>query len=424
MTVAGRAVAGRARRLPVRSGRWPRARATSSSSSPPSSPTARLATSRGRPPTTSATRREFEVSVDGLVHARAAGRGRDRRPLPGRPGDQPAGLPRRPPGLRLARRRRRASRRRAPSSPSSRPSGSIPRPRPTIRCSSAGRISTPSAACPIPPRRAPSWRPDPREAEQAGRSPGRPPRVRRLLGAQVGRPAPQRREDDGREGRLGLPALAARRVCPAMSRSTSWSAGSWPGWARPGRIPPRASTGPIATRRRPRRASARSSSASASSAPAATTTRSTSGPRTTTTAWRRSSRNIARKELDNVRKDNLDKHEINGDEIIYLAGPPGWCSRGPARALQPTVLHGRPTGPADGDNALVRLADWLTRDNRQFDRNLANRVWFHLLGRGIVEPVDDFRDSNPPSNPGAPGRGRRRTSSTTASGSSRWSPGS
>jgi hypothetical protein len=41
----------------------------------------------------------------------------------------------------------------------------------------------------------------------------------------------------------------------------------------------------------------------------------------------------------------------------------------------------------------------LTTKNRQFARNLANRVWFHLMGRGIVEPVDDFRDSNPPSNP-------------------------
>ena len=27
-----------------------------------------------------------------------------------------------------------------------------------------------------------------------------------------------------------------------------------------------------------------------------------------------------------------------------------------------------------------------------------NRIWFHLIGRGIVEPVDDFRDSNPACN--------------------------
>jgi hypothetical protein len=111
--------------------------------------------------------------------------------------------------------------------------------------------------------------------------------------------------------------------------------------------------------------------------------------------------NVARKDLDAARKDSLDKHEINGDEIIYLAGPPGMNHPRTGVRLAPTVLHGRP-GPgthAEGENALLGLADWLTRDNRQFDRNLANRVWFHLLGRGIVEPVDDFRDSNPPSNP-------------------------
>ena len=28
-----------------------------------------------------------------------------------------------------------------------------------------------------------------------------------------------------------------------------------------------------------------------------------------------------------------------------------------------------------------------------------NRIWYHLLGRGIVEPIDDFRDTNPASNP-------------------------
>ena len=52
-----------------------------------------------------------------------------------------------------------------------------------------------------------------------------------------------------------------------------------------------------------------------------------------------------------------------------------------------------------GDEPLESLANWLTRNNVQFSRNLANRVWFHLLGRGIVDPVDDFRESNPPSNP-------------------------
>ncbi len=46
------------------------------------------------------------------------------------------------------------------------------------------------------------------------------------------------------------------------------------------------------------------------------------------------------------------------------------------------------------------LARWLTApDNPYFARNLANIVWAHFLGRGIVEPVDDVRLSNPASNP-------------------------
>jgi len=46
------------------------------------------------------------------------------------------------------------------------------------------------------------------------------------------------------------------------------------------------------------------------------------------------------------------------------------------------------------------LAAWMTApENPYFARNLANRVWAHLLGRGLVEPVDDFRETNPPTNP-------------------------
>ncbi len=46
------------------------------------------------------------------------------------------------------------------------------------------------------------------------------------------------------------------------------------------------------------------------------------------------------------------------------------------------------------------LAAWLTApENPWFAKNLANRLWAHFLGRGLVEPVDDIRDTNPPSNP-------------------------
>ena len=56
--------------------------------------------------------------------------------------------------------------------------------------------------------------------------------------------------------------------------------------------------------------------------------------------------------------------------------------------------------PLDPDTPLPPLADWLvSRDNALFARNWVNRVWKQLLGRGLVEPVDDLRPTNPPSHP-------------------------
>lgn len=54
---------------------------------------------------------------------------------------------------------------------------------------------------------------------------------------------------------------------------------------------------------------------------------------------------------------------------------------------------------AAGDRRLA-LAAWLTRpDNPLFAQSVVNRYWSYFLGRGIVDPVDDMRVTNPPSNP-------------------------
>jgi len=59
---------------------------------------------------------------------------------------------------------------------------------------------------------------------------------------------------------------------------------------------------------------------------------------------------------------------------------------------------GEVTVPKGTDRRKI-FADWLThRDNPWFGRTAVNRIWAHLMGRGIVQPVDDFRDSNPPVN--------------------------
>lgn len=52
------------------------------------------------------------------------------------------------------------------------------------------------------------------------------------------------------------------------------------------------------------------------------------------------------------------------------------------------------------DDPRQRLAEWLTASsNPFFARAVANRYWAHFFGRGIVDPLDDMRVTNPPSNP-------------------------
>jgi WD40 repeat protein len=54
----------------------------------------------------------------------------------------------------------------------------------------------------------------------------------------------------------------------------------------------------------------------------------------------------------------------------------------------------------DGATRREMLARWLTSpDNPYFARSYVNRIWGYLMGRGIVEPLDDIRAGNPPTNP-------------------------
>ncbi len=68
------------------------------------------------------------------------------------------------------------------------------------------------------------------------------------------------------------------------------------------------------------------------------------------------------------------------------------------RPMPARVLGGIEPVPAGGDPRTA-LAQWMTSpDNDIFSRNLANRIWAQMLGRGVIEPVDDVRTSNPPVN--------------------------
>ena len=56
--------------------------------------------------------------------------------------------------------------------------------------------------------------------------------------------------------------------------------------------------------------------------------------------------------------------------------------------------------PADIADGRVELVDWLTSpDNPYFAKAIVNRLWKAMMGRGLVEPVDDFRSTNPATHP-------------------------
>lgn len=68
--------------------------------------------------------------------------------------------------------------------------------------------------------------------------------------------------------------------------------------------------------------------------------------------------------------------------------------------LRPTGLGGEPLDIPDYEDPRHHLVDWLAQpDNPFFARALVNRYWKHFFGRGIVDPEDDMRVTNPPSNP-------------------------
>lgn len=90
-----------------------------------------------------------------------------------------------------------------------------------------------------------------------------------------------------------------------------------------------------------------------------------------------------------------------GEDVIFH-------KRGIAQAEnKKTKLPVRPAGLGDpaleippDDDPRLQLADWMgSKSNPFFAKSLVNRYWKHFFKRGLVEPEDDIRDTNPPSNP-------------------------
>lgn len=96
------------------------------------------------------------------------------------------------------------------------------------------------------------------------------------------------------------------------------------------------------------------------------------------------------------RKPAEDYREV----IVYNRGSGETTHPVTRKQMPPRFLGGQSPELKPGDDRRAVLASWLTApENPYFSKNVANRIWDHFFGRGIIDPVDDVRVSNPPVNP-------------------------
>lgn len=89
-----------------------------------------------------------------------------------------------------------------------------------------------------------------------------------------------------------------------------------------------------------------------------------------------------------------------GEEVIMLSDKGEVRHPLTSELLVPSPLFGTYRAVAPEEDPRAVFAEWLTSpENPNFAKVAANRIWGELFGVGIVDPVDDFRATNPPSNP-------------------------
>jgi hypothetical protein len=95
---------------------------------------------------------------------------------------------------------------------------------------------------------------------------------------------------------------------------------------------------------------------------------------------------------------NSQEFGLFGRETVVFLRPTGEATHPRTRL----VVKPHPLDGPEMDDSLDRrakLAEWLTgKNNMLFARNIVNRFWGYLMGRGLVEPLDDMRATNPACN--------------------------
>ena len=107
--------------------------------------------------------------------------------------------------------------------------------------------------------------------------------------------------------------------------------------------------------------------------------------------------------IENRRRDTNDKHEFDGEQIVFLSNDKQTSNQAKdprTEQIRPAKFLGDKSSVDRKADPLDELAEWLTDpSNDRFVQMLANRTWQQVIGRGIIDPVDDFRATNPAANP-------------------------
>jgi hypothetical protein len=97
--------------------------------------------------------------------------------------------------------------------------------------------------------------------------------------------------------------------------------------------------------------------------------------------------------------DGGDPKKKDGAEYVYVDRAGEVIQPRTNKAMPPKFMGGKIPEIAPGKDRREALARWMASPETPFvPKSVANRIWFHLMGKGIVDPVDDFRDSNPSAN--------------------------
>lgn len=101
-----------------------------------------------------------------------------------------------------------------------------------------------------------------------------------------------------------------------------------------------------------------------------------------------------------VKDEGTSTARVMAEEVIYRTKENTTVDHPKdGRKMSPKVPFGT-SETVDQRDQRVAFVNWLTsKENPLFAKAMANRVWSYFYGRGIIDPVDDIRGSNPPSNP-------------------------